>query len=327
MIPTFVIFLREGIEASMIVAVLLAFLDRIGQRRYFRDVFLGVAAAFVLVLAGGVTAYLLIDQYSGSRAQTIFETVTYLLAAAVLTYMTFWMQAHSRTMTAELERRTEAALDGRTRFGLGLLSFQAVGREGVETMVFTLAIVFASSRQSTSGAQGRGLLVGAVLGLAVALAMAYAIFKMGRRLNLALFFRILGIVLMVFAAGLLADAVQNMQELGWLPFLGHPMWNTSGVLRESSALGDVLHSFFGYAQQPTVLQGIVWVAFVGVSATAFVVLGRRGRHGHRPAGPPGGPEITDGPEATGQPKATDELGEAGAAAPLGLVGGRPGSGA
>ena len=150
MIPTFVIFLREGVEASMIVAILLSYLDQIGQRRHFRDVFLGVGAALVLVLGGGVTAYLVIEQYDGSTVQTIFETVTFLVAAAVLTYMTFWMQSHSRTITQDLQRRSEAALNGRARLGLGLLSFQAVGREGLETMVFTLAIVFASSNQAAT---------------------------------------------------------------------------------------------------------------------------------------------------------------------------------
>ena len=137
MIPTFVIFLREGVEASIIVAILLSYLDQIGQRRHFRDVFIGVAAALVVMLAGGIAAFLAIRTYAGSTAQTVFETVTYLVAAAVLTYMTFWMQAHSRTMSAELQRRSEDALEGRTRWGLGLLAFQAVGREGLETMVFT----------------------------------------------------------------------------------------------------------------------------------------------------------------------------------------------
>ncbi len=170
MIPTFVIFLREGVEASMIVAILLAYLDKIGQRRHFRDVFLGVGAALVLVIGGGVTAYLVIKQYDGSTAQTIFETVTYLLAAAVLTYMTFWMQSHSRTLTADLQRRSEEAMTGKARLGLGLLAFQAVGREGLETMVFTLAIVFASTTQAPTAARGHGLLLGALLGLGVALA-------------------------------------------------------------------------------------------------------------------------------------------------------------
>jgi high-affinity iron transporter len=277
MAATFVIFLREGIEASMIVAILLAYMDQIDQRSHFRDVFLGVAAAMVLVFGGGVAAYLVIKQYDGSTVQTVFETVTYLVAAAVLTYMTFWMQAHSRTMTADLQRRSEQALNGKARLGLGLLAFQAVGREGLETMVFTLAIVFASTNQAPTAARGHGLLLGALLGLLVALGIAYAIFKLGKRLNLGLFFRIIGVVLMVFAAGLLVDAVENMQQLGWLPFLGHTLWNSSSYLSESSSIGDVFHSLLGYADHPTVLQAIVWVTYLGVATTAFIVMGRRGR--------------------------------------------------
>ncbi len=277
MIPTFVIFLREGVEASIIVAILLSYLDQIGQRRHFRDVFIGVAAALVVMLVGGIAAFLAIRTYAGSTAQTVFETVTYLVAAAVLTYMTFWMQAHSRTMSAELQRRSEDALEGRTRWGLGLLAFQAVGREGLETMVFTLAIVFASTNQAPTAARGHGLLLGAVLGLLVALGIAYAIFKLGKRLNLGLFFRIIGVVLMVFAAGLLVDAVENMQQLGWLPFLDHTLWNSSRYLSESSSIGDVFHSLLGYADHPTVLQAIVWVTYLGVATTAFIVMGRRGR--------------------------------------------------
>jgi len=282
MIPTFVIFLREGIEASMIVAILLAYLDKINQRRHFRDVFVVVAAAMVLVLGGGIAAYFVIKQYEGSTVQTIFETITFLVAATVLTYMTFWMQSHSRTMSADLRRRSEEALNGRARFGLGLLAFQAVGREGLETMVFTLAIVFASSSQAATPTHGHGLLFGALLGLAVALAIAYAIFKLGRRLNLGLFFRVIGVVLMVFAAGLLADAVENMQQLGWLPFLGHRLWDSSTFLNEDSSIGDVFHSLLGYADQPTVLQVIVWVTFVAVTSTLFIRMGRRAS---RPKGP------------------------------------------
>ncbi len=277
MIPTFVIFLREGVEASMIIAILLAYLDKIGQRRHFRDVFLGVGAAMVLVIGGGVTAYLVIKQYNGSRAQTIFETTTYLLAAAVLTYMTFWMQSHSRTLTADLQRRSDEALSGKARFGLGALAFQAVGREGVETMVFTLAIVFASTTQAATTARGNGLLFGALLGLGVSLVIAYVIFKLGRRLNLGLFFRTIGVVLMVFAAGLLADAVQNMQELGWLPFLEGSVWDTSRVLSEDSTWGDLCHGLLGYADHPTVLQVIVWVTYVSVATTLFITRGRRAR--------------------------------------------------
>jgi high-affinity iron transporter len=279
MIPVFVIFLREGIEASMIVAILLAYLDKIGQRGHFRDVFLGVAAAVILIAGGGVAAYLVIKQYDGSTVQTIFETVTFLLATAVLTYMTFWMQSHSRTMSSELGRRSEEAINGKARLGIGLLAFQAVGREGLETMVFTLAIVFASTTQAATNDHGPALLIGAALGLGVALVIAYCVYKLGRRLNFGAFFRVIGVVLMVFAAGLLADAVENMQKLGWLPFLRHSLWNSSSALNESSSLGDVFHSLLGYADHPTVLQVIVWVAYVSVSVTLFIRIGRRARRG------------------------------------------------
>jgi high-affinity iron transporter len=279
MIPVFVIFLREGIEASMIVAILLAYLDKIGQRRHFRDVFLGVGAAVLLIAGGGVAAYLVIKQYNGSTVQAVFETVTFLLAAAVLTYMTFWMQSHSRTMSSELGRRSEEAINGKARLGIGLLAFQAVGREGLETMVFTLAIVFASTTQGATNDHGSALLLGAGLGLAVALVIAYMVYKLGRRLNFGMFFRVIGVVLMVFAAGLLADAIENMQELGWLPFLRHSLWDSSSALNQDSSLGDIFHSFLGYADHPTVLQLIVWVAYVSISVTLFIRIGRRARRG------------------------------------------------
>jgi high-affinity iron transporter len=274
MLATLVIFLREGVEASMIVAILLAYLNRIGRRDHFRDVLIGVAAALVLAGVGGVIAYTSIKSYDGSRAQTIFETATYLLAAGVLTYMTFWMRSHARSLSKELRARVDSALDGRARWGLGLLAFQAVGREGLETVVFTLAIVFTTS---PAGALG-----GAGLGLAGSLVIAFVIYRLGHRLNLARFFTVIGVLLMVFAAGLLADAVENMQQLGWLPVLNSPMWHTTNVLSEGSAFGDVLHSFFGYSDAPTPFQLLIYVAYLAVVVVAY--LGLRPRFGRRAHG-------------------------------------------
>ncbi|MHB1252395.1 MAG: FTR1 family iron permease [Acidimicrobiales bacterium] len=277
MIPTFVIFLREGIEASMIVAMLLSYLSRINKREHFRDVFLGVGAAFVLIVLGGVGAYFLIQQYDGSNVQTYFETTTYIIAAGFLTWMTFWMHKHARTMAKELQARSDVALSKGTRLGLGVLSFQAVGREGLETMVFTLAIVFASERQAQTPVHGNLLLVGAALGLAVAFLLAFFMYRLGAKVNLKIFFRVLGIVLMFFAAGLLADAVENLQQLGWLSIGTHVMWNSSGAITESSNIGDILHSMLGYADHPTVMQGIVYVTYVVVSVTTFIAMGRTPR--------------------------------------------------
>jgi high-affinity iron transporter len=266
MVATFVIFLREGIEASMIVAILLAYLDRIGERAHFRDVFIGVAAALGLMLVGGVTAYLTIKTYAGSRTQTIFETVTYLVAAVVLTYMTFWMRDHSMTLSEDLRVRTSRALDGRARWGLGLLAFQAFGREGLETMVFTLAIVFATS--------AHGVIIGGIIGLAVSLGIAHLMYRVGKHIDIGLFFKVLGALLLVFAAGILVDAVQNLQELGWVPWLTHQMWSTSGTLSQSSAVGDIFHAFFGYSDHPTVLQGVVYVLYLVGAVGAFFGLRR-----------------------------------------------------
>src|SRR5260370_6500308 len=239
MLATLVIFLREGVEASMILALLLAYLSRLGRREPFGDVFVGVGAALLLATAGGIAAYLTIRSYDGSRVQTIFETVTYLLAATVLTYMTLWMRRHARSLSKELRARTDAALDGRARWGLGLLAFQAVGREGLETAVFTLAIIFSTS---TAGA-----LSGAAIGLAASLAISFVIYRLGHKLNLAKFFTVIGVLLIVFAAGLLANSLENLQQLGWLPMLSSPMSHSTSLLSESSAFGDVLHSFFGYS--------------------------------------------------------------------------------
>jgi high-affinity iron transporter len=266
MVATFMIFLREGVEASMIVSILLAYLDKAGQRQHWKDVFAGVGAALVLVAGGGVAAYLTMRAYAGSRVQTIFETSTFLVAAAVLTYMTFWMRAHSRTIGTELRSRAEAALSGGQRAGLGLLAFQAVGREGLETVVFTLAIAFASSAPH--------VLLGGAAGLLAASAIALAVYRFGRRLNVGLFFTVVGLLLMVFAAGLLVDAVENLQLLGWLPFLRHPLWDTGRLLAEDSTLGDIVHTFFGYASRPTVLQLVVYVSYVGAAVAGFLRLGR-----------------------------------------------------
>jgi len=264
LLATLIIFLREGIEASMIVAILLAYLDRLGRREHFKDVFLGVGAALLLAAGGGLAAYFTIRSYDGSRVQTIFETGTFVLAAAVLTYMTFWMRDHARSISGELRSKADAALDGRARWSLALLAFQAVGREGLETVVFTLAIIFSTSTTNA--------LTGAIIGLAGALVIAFFIYRLGHKLNLSKFFTVIGCLLMIFAAGLLADTVENLQQLGWVRVLDVPMWHTGRILSEDSSFGDVLHSFFGYSDSPTPLQLIVYVAYLAIVIAAFLGL-------------------------------------------------------
>ncbi|MEO8888740.1 MAG: FTR1 family protein [Jatrophihabitantaceae bacterium] len=147
------------------------------------------------------------------------------------------------------------------RTGLALLAFQAVGREGLETVVFTLAISFSADQHNA--------VLGAIIGLLVALSIAFVIYRLGHRLNLGRFFSVVGALLMVFAAGLLVDAVENLQQLGWLPIGEQVLWHTHGVLSENGTWGDIAHSFLGYADAPTLLQVLTYVTYIAVALVAF----------------------------------------------------------
>jgi high-affinity iron transporter len=260
---SFLIFLREGIEGSMIVSIMCAYLAAAGRRDLFRGVFLGVGAALIASGLGAVALYVAIkDSFIGSTAQTWFETGTFVLAVIVLTYMTFWMKRNARHMSATLKSHVTAAVTGGSAFALAMLAFVTVGREAVETVIFLLAISFQSSPLQ--------LLAGALVGLAISLAISIAIYRLGVRMNLRRFFTIVGAALMLVAAGLLANAVQNLQELHVLPGAGYGLWSTERIIAEDSTLGDILHGLIGYAAAPTALQVISWALFLGFGLLFFL---------------------------------------------------------
>ncbi|HLI07375.1 MAG TPA: FTR1 family protein [Ktedonobacteraceae bacterium] len=264
MLATFVLFLREGLEASLIISILFAVLRQLGQMRQARAVWIGVGLAVLCSLLGGFALYLTIRTYDGSTFQTIFETITYLVAVIILTSMTFWMQKHSRLLKKEITAKASTAGSG---FALGLLAFSTVGREGLETAIFTLAIAFQTN--------GLLLLIGAALGLVAALVLCFFIYRLGYRLDFRVFFRVMGIVLIFFAAGLLGDAVQNLQQLGWLPFGTAVLWNSSHLLSEDSTIGDLLHTFLGYAEAPTVLQAFFYATYLLIVGGIFAWITRK----------------------------------------------------
>lgn len=264
MIATFVLFLREGLEASLIVSILFAALRQLDQMEKARAVWIGISLAIAASLLGGITLYVTIHDYVGTTFQTIFETITYLVAVILLTSMTFWMQRHSRSLKREIT--TKASASG-SAFALGLLAFSTVGREGLETAVFTLAFAFRTNDLL--------LLAGALLGLVASICLSVMIYRLGYRLDFRIFFRVMGILLLFFAAGLLGDVVQNMQELGWITFGTSPLWNTAHILSEDSALGDILHSFLGYAEAPTVLQGIIYALYLLIAGGIFAWITRK----------------------------------------------------
>jgi high-affinity iron transporter len=264
MIATFVLFLREGLEASLIVSILFAALRQLDQMEKARAVWIGVGLAIAASLLGGITLYITVHDYVGTTFQTIFETITYLLAVVLLTSMTFWMQQHSRSLKREITAKASVSGSG---FALGLLAFSTVGREGLETAVFTLAFAFRTNALL--------LLIGAFLGLLASVALCVMIYRLGYRLDFRIFFRVMGILLIFFAAGLLGDAIQNMQQLGWLSFGTSPLWNTAHILSEDSTLGDLLHTFLGYAEAPTVLQGLIYALYLLIAGGIFTWITRK----------------------------------------------------
>ena len=237
MLATSVIGLREGLEAALIVGIIAAFLRHQGRRDLIRWVFVGVGTAAVLCVAAGVA----LDVYSRDlpqRQQEGLETVIGALAVGMVTYMVVWMKRHSRELKGQLETMATGALGDRSRGdrsraarAMVLMAFLAVLREGIETVIFLLA-VFDQSAGSGDAA------VGAVLGILVAVALGYGIYRGAVRVNLSRFFRATGFVLVLVAAGLVVNALHTAHEAGWLD-IGQGQHRRPHLARRSR-LGAVL---------------------------------------------------------------------------------------
>jgi high-affinity iron transporter len=250
----------------MICALLLTYLAAGGRRDLFRWVLLGAGIALVVAAGVGIGLYSVARlSFVGSTAQTWFETVTFGLAVVVLTYMTFWMKRNAREMTRHLRGSAAEAVAGGSALALAIVAGVTVGREAVETSIFMVAIALQSSPVR--------LLAGAAAGLGIALVVALAIYRVGVRVNIARFFTVVGASLMVVAAGLLANPVHNLQDLGVLgrlPGAAVHLWNTGGLIPQESTLGDILHGLLGYAASPTALQVVVYAAFLVVGLSFFL---------------------------------------------------------
>lgn len=203
-----VVVLREGFEASLVVGIVLAFLDRTGRRDGFTAVWIGAGAALALSLLVGVALFAAGAELEG-RSEAIFEGVVMITAAALLTWMIFWMRNRARTLRREIEGRTQAALDAGSAVGLALVVFVGVAREGVETALFLFSSVEGSSPLVS--------LVAALIGGAVAVGLGYAFYRGSHRLNLRTFFMVTSVLLLLFAGFLLASGLHELAEAGVIP--------------------------------------------------------------------------------------------------------------
>ena len=255
MTAALLITLREGLEAALIIGIVLSVLRRIGRSNRSRSVWGGVLAAVVVSIGAAVGLNALGVAFSG-RGEEIFEGAAMLLAAVVLTWMILWMQRQARSIRAELEREVRRAVRSETGWALFLLAFVAVVREGIETVLFLTAAAFSAAPAQT--------LVGAVLGLVIAVVLGWLVFAVGKNLNLRTFFRVTGVLLLFFAAGLVAHGVHEFQEAGVLPVVVEHVWDINHVLDENAPLGSFLKALFGYNGNPSLLEVVSYLLYLAV---------------------------------------------------------------
>jgi high-affinity iron transporter len=257
--------LREGVEAALIVSIVMAYLVKTGNGEHLAKIWVGTASAIVLSAALGLFLFSQVGAFEEPYEQ-IFEGTTMLVAAAVVTWMLFWMRRQAGAVKGELQAAVDRVLDAGGAWGLAVLAFTAVIREGVETSLFLVGQ--ATSAESSASS----VLIGAVVGLLVAIAIGYGFYRGSRRVNLQIFFRWTGIALVFIAAGLLSHAVHEFIEIG---ALGSGAWtqtafDLSGVLSHDEGIGAFLRAIFGYTASPELLTLVVHVAYVVVVLALYL---------------------------------------------------------
>lgn len=268
MFANYLIGLREGLEAALVVSILIAYLVKTDRRGLVRYVWVGVASAVALSL--GVGAALTFGSRSMSfKAQEAFGGFMSIIAVALVTWMIFWMARNARQLKGELH----AHLDRAAKAGLwavAIMAFVAVAREGLETALFIWSAV-----QATGG--GATPVGGAALGLATAVVLGYLIYRGALRLNLAVFFTWTGAGLVVVAAGVLSYGVHDLQEAGILPGLNNLAFDVSAAIPPGSWYGTLLKGIFNFSPQTSWLELVVWLTYLTVTMTFFFRTVRGGR--------------------------------------------------
>lgn len=253
MLGNFLIGLREGLEAALVVGILVAYLVRTGRRDRLAPVWAGVVVAVLLSITVGAMLTYTSATLSGQSQET-FAGTTSMFAIAFVTWMIFWMRRTARHLSKDLQGKLAEALTMGT-LALALTAFLAVGREGLETAVFLWSAIEATS----DGAQP---VIGAALGLVVATVLGYLLYKRSVKLNLATFFTVTGAGLVVVAAGVLSYGIHDLQEGGVLPGLGALAFDVSAQMPLSSWYGALLHGIIGFTPDTTWLQLAAFVCYL-----------------------------------------------------------------
>lgn len=260
MLGAFLITWREGIEAFLIVGIMLTYLYKIGQGRHGRYVYAGTAAALAASLVFAYFSNLLEAAFQGI-GQDLLHAAILGLATVVLTQMVLWMHHHARELKGQLQTRTDEAIATRKLWGIAFLAFLGVFREGVETVLFLWGLVL----QTRTSLMAAGPLAGGLSGLVLAVLTTWLFFKGFGHLDLRAFFRVTGILLCIMAAGMLASAAGRLIAAGILPPLIEPLWNTSWLLDERHMPGSLFSGLFGYRSHPSLMEVLCYTLYFPVT--------------------------------------------------------------
>jgi high-affinity iron transporter len=281
--------LREGVEAALIVAIVCSYLARTGNARHFGKVGAGVAAAVAASFVLGAVILVTVGSLEEPYEQ-IFEGVTMLAAAGVVTWMLFWMRRQASSVTGDLQRAVDRTLTEGTAWGLAVLAFTAVIREGLETALFLVGQATAAANGSAGDAGAMAVLAGALVGLGIAVAIGFGFYRGSRALDIRTFFRWTGVLLVFIAAGLLSHAVHEFVEIGWITVGTGPAFDIGAVLPHDAGVGLFLRAIFGYSSSPEWVVFVTWVVYVVVVLALYL----------RPVTPrPPEPQAEQRPEPTG----------------------------
>jgi high-affinity iron transporter len=243
---------REGLEAALILGIVLGVLRRVGRKEQEKLVWLGASLAGLVSLVAGLTLYAVGISFEG-KAEEVFEGVAMLLAAAVLTWMIFWMNRQGRAIQTGLEQDVDRAATSGGKWAIFSLAFLAVFREGIELALFLTAAAFTASATA--------VVIGGVAGLAVAAAAGWLLFATTTRLNVQAFFRATSILLIFFAAGLVAHGVHELNEASIIPAVVEHVWDLNPVLDENSGVGQILKALFGYNGNPSLTEVVAYIGY------------------------------------------------------------------
>jgi len=238
--------LREGLEAGLIVVIVLTYLKGVGHKAYWKSAWLGTAAAVAASVMAGAVVFAVAGE---------FEGLAMLTAVVVLSWMIIWMKRQAVHIRGKLQARIDTALLSGSALAIAVIPFVAVLREGIETVVFMLAAAQTSVPLEST--------VGASVGLILAAALGYVLYRGGRRLNLRLFFNVTGALLILFAAGLLAHAIHELQEAQLAPVLVEHVWDVNGFLSDNAGLGLWLKGVFGYNGNPALVEVLAYPLYLG----------------------------------------------------------------